>query len=76
MLYVNYQPTILLVDDNQENLNLLTIVLNKISVKLIHAISGLDALIKTDGVELALAIVDVHMPGMTGYELAIKLNES
>jgi len=75
MLNINYQPTILIVDDNQINLDLLTIVLNKLNAKLICAISGTDALEKIDGVELALAIIDVRMPEMTGYELAVKLND-
>lgn len=75
MLNINYQPTILIVDDNQINLDLLTIVLNKLDAKLICAISGADALVKVDGVEIALAIIDVRMPEMTGYELAVKLNE-
>ena len=76
MLYINYQPTILLVDDNKRNLDLLTFVLDKIGANLICAVSGSEALNKTNGMELALAIVDVRMPGMTGYEMAVKLNES
>lgn len=75
MLRTNYQPTILLVDDNKGNLDLLTFVLNKIDVNLICALSGSEALSKTNEIELALAIVDARMPGMTGYELAVKLNE-
>lgn len=70
-----YQPTILLVDDNQVNLDLLAVVLGRLNAKLICAVSGADALCKTNRQELALAIVDVRMPGMTGYELAVKLNE-
>jgi len=34
-------------------------------------LSGPEALKKTHGVELALAIIDVRMPGMNGYELVI-----
>lgn len=75
MLGIDNQPTILIVDDNQVDLDLLTIVLNELDVKLICAVSGEDALIKIDGVELVLAIIDVRMPEMTGYELAVKLNE-
>lgn len=76
MLNINYQPTILIVDDNQVNLDLLTIALNKLNAKLVCAISGADALIKINGATLALAIIDVLMPEMTGYELAVRLNDS
>lgn len=75
MLNINYQPTILIVDDNQVNLDLLTIALNKLNAKLVCAISGADALIKINGATLALAIIDVLMPEMTGYELAVRLND-
>lgn len=75
MSEIHYTPTILLVDDSRENLNLLISVLKKINVKIISAISGPEALIVAKGIELALAIVDVRMPGMSGYELAVKLNE-
>ena len=75
MPHQKYQPTILIVDDNIENLDLLAFVLKKINVKIIRAVSGQDALNKSYEIELALAIVDVRMPGMSGYELAVKLNE-
>ncbi|MFA5417667.1 MAG: PAS domain-containing protein [Bacteroidales bacterium] len=73
---INYSPTILLVDDNRENLDLLTSVLKKINIKIIRAISGQEALSNTNGIELALAIIDVRMPIMSGYDLAVKLNEN
>jgi PAS domain S-box-containing protein len=76
MKKIKYQPTILIVDDNQANLELLKIAIKKINVKIIAAVSGPDALQKTYGIELALAIVDVRMPNMSGYELAVKLNET
>ena len=76
MPHLRFQPTVLLVDDNKENLDLLTLVLKKINVKIIRAISGPDALSKAQGIEIALAIVDVRMPIMSGYELAVKLNET
>jgi PAS domain S-box-containing protein len=69
-------PTLLIVDDTSENLALLAAIIGKMEVNLIQAISGLDALEKIKGVELALAIIDVQMPEMNGYELAVKLNES
>lgn len=68
-------PNILIVDDNQINLAYIEAVTRKIDVNLIQALSGYEALEKTRGVELALAILDVMMPEMNGYELALKLNE-
>jgi signal transduction histidine kinase len=72
---MNLQPTILIVDDNHENLVYLKYVTFKLNVNIIQAHSGYKALEKTRGKALALAIIDVQMPGMNGYELALKLNE-
>jgi PAS domain S-box-containing protein len=72
---MNLQPTILIVDDNQENLVYLKYIIIKLNVKVIQALSGYEALEKTKGIGLALAIIDVQMPVMNGYELALKLNE-
>ena len=68
-------PNLLIVDDNLLQLKHLEIVLKKLKVNLIKAKSGFDALEKTKGLELALAIIDVQMPKMDGYELALKMNE-
>ncbi|MFA5971112.1 MAG: response regulator [Lentimicrobiaceae bacterium] len=67
-------PNLLIVDDNKENLAFLRSVLRKTHVNLFEALSGSEAMKKTHGVELALAIIDIQMPGMDGYELAIKIN--
>jgi PAS domain S-box-containing protein len=69
-------PNLLIVDDNELNLTYLEALVRNINANLILASSGEEALKKTQGVELALAILDVRMPGMNGYELAIKLNDS
>jgi PAS domain S-box-containing protein len=70
----NNLPNLLIVDDNEENLILLEEIVSGINVNLIQALSGSDALEKTRGIDLALAILDVRMPGMNGYELALKIN--
>jgi PAS domain S-box-containing protein len=68
-------PNILIVDDLKDNLVMLELLVRKIDVNLIQARSGAEALEKCRGIELALAIIDVRMPEMNGYELAIKMNE-
>ena len=69
-------PNLLIVDDSEENLAFLESITRKTKVNLVPALSGAEALEVTSGMELALAIIDVRMPGMNGYELAIKLNET
>ena len=73
--FVKELPNILLVDDISSNLIYLKIILKGIEANLIEAESGLDALKKTEGLSLSLAILDVQMSGMNGYELAVELNK-
>jgi len=69
------KPNLLIVDDIKVNLSLLEAILKKTDVNLVKASSGFEAIEKADGLDLALAILDVRMPGMDGYELAVRLNE-
>lgn len=72
---MNLKPNLLIVDDLEMNLFLLERILQPLEVKLIKASSGFEAIEKARGNVFALAIVDVFMPEMNGFELAIKLNE-
>jgi len=69
-------PNILIVDDRTENLFLVEYALRSIKATLIKALSGEEALGKIRDIELALAIVDVQMPEMSGYDLVTIMNES
>lgn len=61
---------ILIVDDKESNLFALENVLRRLDVQVVKASSGDDALRATLYHDFALAILDVQMPGMDGYELA------
>nr|WP_320191607.1 response regulator [uncultured Desulfobacter sp.] len=61
---------ILIVDDKPENIFSLKKVLAEINAEIIEALNGNDALIASLNHEFALAILDVQMPEMDGYELA------
>ena len=63
-------PKILIVDDKPNNLISLEAILQDIDAELICAEDGNSALRKTLKHDFALAILDVQMPGMDGYELA------
>jgi signal transduction histidine kinase len=64
------QPAILIVDDREENLLALERILERTSARTVKAQSGNDALKACLNGEFALALLDVNMPGMNGYELA------
>lgn len=63
------QPKILIVDDKAENLFTLERVLRKLPVTIIQANSGAAALALALEHSFFVAIVDVQMPEMDGYEL-------
>lgn len=68
-------PNVLIVDDIEENLLYIESVIRNFNINLIRALSGTEALNKIRDIDLVLAIIDVRMPGMSGYELAEKINE-
>ncbi|GAA0893981.1 response regulator [Fulvivirga kasyanovii] len=61
---------ILMVDDRPENLIALERLLRHLDVELFKAESGNEALRLTLHHDFALALIDIQMPGMDGYELA------
>jgi two-component system, sensor histidine kinase and response regulator len=69
------KPKILVVDDRVENLIAIETVLRDMDVELIRATSGNEALKHTLHHQFALALIDIQMPEMDGYELAAILRE-
>ncbi|MEZ4722416.1 MAG: ATP-binding protein [Flavobacteriales bacterium] len=64
------KPKILMVDDRPENLLALEKLLQDLPVELYKANSGNQALMLTLHHDFALALLDIQMPEMDGYELA------
>ena len=62
------KPKILLVDDLHENLVSMEMLLEDFNVTFVRAASGMEALRKTLAEDFAMAILDVQMPEMDGYE--------
>ncbi|MBP1153895.1 signal transduction histidine kinase [Paenibacillus sp. PvR052] len=67
---MNEPIRILLVDDQQENLLALEAVLEDQNYHLVKAASGEEALRCLLKYEFAVIVLDVHMPGMDGFETA------
>jgi len=68
--FVNAPINILVVDDIQQNLTALEALLARPGLRLLSASSGAAALELLLVHEVALALVDVQMPAMDGFELA------
>jgi len=68
-----YKSKILLVDDNSFYLNLLKTILKEVEVEVYTAVSGDEALGLVIENDFALAILDIQMPGMDGFELANRI---
>ena len=70
------QPKVLIVDDQEKNLVALETLLGRLEITVIRATSGNQALAMTLEHDFAVALVDVQMPGMDGFELAELLHGS
>ncbi len=63
------RPKVLIVDDKQENLYVLQKLLAGLDVEVLAALSGFAAMELATSHDFCVAIVDVQMPEMDGYEL-------
>jgi len=67
------QSTVLVVDDNSQNVELLTAFLEALPVKIITASDGVEALEKVAAHNPDLILLDVMMPRMSGFGVCQKL---
>ena len=69
------QAHVLLVDDNPANLLALRAILEELGQNLVEARSGEEALQRMRSNEFAVVLLDVMMPGITGFETAKLIRE-
>ncbi len=67
------QSTVLIVDDNPQNVELLQAFLESMPVRLVTACDGLEALRKVEEYSPDLILLDIMMPHMSGFEVCLKL---
>ena len=67
------QYTVLIVDDNPQNVELLQAFLESLPVKIVTAFDGLDALQKVAEHQPDLVLLDIMMPQMSGFQVCRKL---
>ncbi|MCY9656934.1 response regulator transcription factor [Paenibacillus chondroitinus] len=69
------QPTILLVDDEKEIIDMLAIYLRNEGYQLLRASDGAEALQVLQKEEIDLIVLDIMMPKMDGIEACLKIRE-
>ena len=65
--------TILYVEDNPDNRNLIRRVLNAEGYSFVEAINAKQALEKLEDTQIDLILMDINMPDMDGYTLTAKI---
>ncbi|MFK7961119.1 MAG: response regulator [Phycisphaerales bacterium] len=68
--------TILLVDDNQQNLELMQAYLEALPCTLVMCRDGVEAIEQIESSPPDLVLLDVMMPRMSGYEVCRKIKQS
>ena len=71
--YLNSKPSLLIVDDNSNNLLILTHYFTKFGYEVICAESGKEALSWIDEGDIDLVLLDIMMPDMDGYEVLTRI---
>lgn len=67
--------TILIIEDNEQNMYLETFILEKYGYRVLQAYNGKDGLDLACKEEPDLVLLDIQLPIMDGYEVANKLRE-
>ena len=67
------QSTVLIVDDNPQNVELLQAFLESLPVRIVTAVDGVDALEKVAEHNPDLILLDVMMPRMSGFQVCKRL---
>lgn len=65
--------TVLVVDDSPENRRLFSLILRDAACEVVEAASGTEALEVCEAREYAMILMDVHLPGMDGFETARRI---
>lgn len=69
----NGKPVVLHVDDEKDILELVAVILERIGVEVISSANGAEALQAAHKFKPALALIDILMPGMDGFDLCRRL---
>ena len=75
-LLSNPNPTVLIVDDNPQNAELLAAFLESSQVRLVFASDGIDAMRAVTDENPDLILLDIMMPHMSGFQVCQRLKSN
>jgi len=72
----NVKPTILIIEDNEQNLYLATFLLEKGGYDIVAARTGAEGLEMATKIQPALILLDIQLPCMDGFEVLERLRKN
>lgn len=70
------KPTILIIEDNEQNMYMLSYLLEKSNYQVLKAFNGLDGLNLAHKWHPEIILIDIQLPDMDGYEICSKLRHN
>lgn len=67
--------TVLIIEDNEQNMYLLTFLLEKFGWNVVQARDGLQGIEQAEQIRPDLILLDIQLPGMDGYQVAGSLRK-
>lgn len=69
-------PTILIIEDNEQNMYMLSFLLANSNYNIIKAYNGIDGLELAHKNHPEIILIDIQLPDMDGYEICAKLRHN
>ncbi len=70
------KPTILIIEDNEQNMYMLSFLLTQNNYKILKAYNGKDGLRLAHENNPEIILIDIQLPDMDGYEICNKLRHN
>lgn len=67
---------ILIIEDNEQNMYLMTYILEKSGYSIIQATDGFSGIKSANLIKPDFILLDIQLPGMDGYEIAKRLRQN
>lgn len=70
------KPTVLIIEDNEQNMYMLSYLLSQNNYNIIEAYNGMDGLKMAHENHPEIILIDIQLPDMDGYEICNKLSHN